>query len=106
VVEHVSRTLLQQVGAAYPLQGRIAQITPQEIVVNIGAEQGVTRGMTLQVLGIENPIELDGKIVGYQRRPVGRLEVTAVEATLSQARVLEQTEPFQPGWKVKEAQRN
>jgi tetratricopeptide (TPR) repeat protein len=106
VVEHISSGLLHQLRAAYPLQGRIAQITPQEIIVNIGAEQGVTRGVTLQVLGTEDPIALEGKIVGYQRRPVGRLEVTAVDATLSQARVLEQTEPFQPGWKVKEAQRN
>jgi hypothetical protein len=29
-----------------PLQGRLAQITRQEIIVNVGAEQGVTRGVT------------------------------------------------------------
>jgi class 3 adenylate cyclase/CHAT domain-containing protein/Tfp pilus assembly protein PilF len=106
VAEHVSKALLQKLREAYPLQGRIAQITSQGILVNIGAEQGVTPRLTLQVFGIEAPVELEGKIVGYRRLPVGLLEVTAVEATLSQARVLEQTEPFQQGWKVKEAQRN
>jgi tetratricopeptide (TPR) repeat protein len=102
VVEHISSGLLQQLRAAYPLQGRIAQITPQEIIVNVGAEQGVTSGLTLQVFGTEDPIELDGKVVGYRRHPVGRIEVTGVEARLSRAEVVEQTEPFQPGWKVQE----
>jgi tetratricopeptide (TPR) repeat protein len=105
-VERVSRALLQQLHESYPLQGRIASMTPQGIMVNIGAEQGVTLGLALQVFGTERPIELDGKVVGHQRLPVGRLEVTAVEATLSQTRVLEQAEPFQQGWKVKEVPRH
>ena len=74
--------------------------------MNIGAEQGVTPGRTLQVFGTEEPIELDGKIVGYRGPPVGLIEVTTVEAMLSEARVLEQTAPFQTGWKVKEVPRN
>jgi Curli production assembly/transport component CsgG len=106
VVERVSSTLLQQLHEAYPLQGRIAQVTPQGIIVNIGTEQGVTSGRRLQVFGTEEPIERDGKIVAYRGLPVGLIEVTNVEATLSQAKVLEQAVPFQAGWKVKEVQRN
>jgi class 3 adenylate cyclase/CHAT domain-containing protein/tetratricopeptide (TPR) repeat protein len=105
-VDRVSSALLQQLHGAYPLQARIAQVTPQGIIVNIGAEQGMTPGRTLQVFGAEEPIEIDGKIVGYRGLPIGLIEVTNVEATLSQARVLEQTTPFQTGWKVKEVQRN
>jgi hypothetical protein len=105
-VERVSKALLQRLHDSYPLQGRIASLTPQGIMLNIGAEQGVTPGLVLQVFGTEEPLELDGKVVGYQRLPVGRLEVTAVDATFSHTRVLEQTEPFQQGWKVKEVQRN
>jgi tetratricopeptide (TPR) repeat protein len=106
VVEHVSKALLQKLHEAYPLQGRIAQITPEGIIVNIGTEQGVTPGHLLQVFGPENPIERDGKIVSYRGLPVGLIEVTNVEAMLSQAKILEQTALFQAGWKVKEAQRN
>ena len=106
VVERVSNALLQQLHEVYPLQGRIAQVMPQGIIVNIGTEQGVTSGRMLQVFGTEKPIERDGKIVSYQGLPVGLIEVTNVEATLSQAKVLEQTAPFQAGWKVKEVQRN
>ena len=53
VVERVSKALLQQLHEAYPLQGRIAQVTPQGIIVNIGTEQGVTPGHLLQVFGTE-----------------------------------------------------
>ncbi|MBI3328181.1 MAG: CHAT domain-containing protein [Nitrospinae bacterium] len=104
VVEQAAAAVLRTLRDAYPLQGRIAHISPQGIIVNIGAEQGVASGLAMQVFGTEEPIQLEGKIVGYRRLPVGLLEVTAVEATLSQASVLEQTEPFQPGWKVKEVQ--
>ena len=106
VVERVSKALLQQLHQAYPLQGRIAQVMPQGIIVNIGAEQGVTSGRMLQVFGTEEPSERDGKILSYRGFPVGLIEVTNVEATLSQAKVLEQTTPFQAGWKVKEVQPN
>jgi tetratricopeptide (TPR) repeat protein len=106
VVGRVSNVLLQQVLEAYPLQGLIAQVTPEGVIVNIGTEQGLTSGRILQVFGTEEAIERDGKIVGYRGRPVGLIEATNVEATLSQARVLEQTAPFQTGWKVKEGQRN
>jgi hypothetical protein len=106
LVERVSGALSQQLLEAYPLQGRIAQVTPEGIIVNIGTEQGVTPGHLLQVFGPENPIEREGKIVSYRGLRVGLIEVTNVEATLSQAKVLEQTTPLQAGWKVKEVQRN
>jgi hypothetical protein len=97
VVERVSSALLQQLYEAYPLQGRIAQVTPQGIIVNIGSEQGAIPGRMLQVFGTEESIDLDGKIVGYRGLPVGLIEVTTVEATLSQAKVLEQTALYDTG---------
>jgi hypothetical protein len=59
-------------------------------------------GLVLQVFGTEEPLTVDGKVVGYHRPPTGRLEVTGVEAGLARARILEQTETLQPGWKVQE----
>jgi hypothetical protein len=101
-VQRAARTLLPALRQAYPLQGRIAHVTPQGVVLNIGAEQGMAPGLVLQVFGTEEPLTVDGKVVGYHRPPVGRLEVTSVEAGLPQARILEQTETLQPGWKVQE----
>jgi hypothetical protein len=101
-VQRAAHTILPALRQAYPLQGRIAQVTPQGIVVNIGAEQGVTAGLVLQVFGTEEALTVDGKVVGYHRLPTGRLEVISVEPGLAQARILEQTETLQPGWKVQE----
>jgi ribosomal protein S4E len=57
--------------------------------------------MTLQVLN-EEPLHLDGKVVSSYQLPVGLIEVTSVEPRLAQARALEQTVAFEPGWKVME----
>lgn len=101
-VQQAAKTLLQALRQAYPLQGRIARVTPQEVVLNIGAEQGVLPGLVLQVFGTDEPLEVDGKVVGSHRQPAGRIEVTGLIAGLAQARILEQTAPIQPGWKVQE----
>jgi tetratricopeptide (TPR) repeat protein len=101
VVDRLAATLVQKLRAAYPLQGRILQAAPQRLLLNIGAEQGVTPGMTLQVLN-EEPLHLDGKAISAYQLPVGLIEVTSVEPRLAQARALEQTVAFEPGWKVKE----
>jgi CHAT domain-containing protein/predicted negative regulator of RcsB-dependent stress response len=106
VVEQVSQALLTKLRQTYPLQGRIVQITPEGIFLNIGAERGITPGLVFQVFGKENPLQLDGQVVGYRREPVGFLEVTSVEGQFAQAKVL-QLEPqttLQQGWKVQEVE--
>jgi tetratricopeptide (TPR) repeat protein len=101
IAVRLATALVHKLRAAYPLQGRILQAAPPDLLLNIGAEQGVTIGMTLQVLN-EEPLRLDGKVVSVRQLPVGLIEVTNVEPRLAQARVLEQTTIFEPGWKVKE----
>jgi tetratricopeptide (TPR) repeat protein len=103
-VAQLSQTLLTQMRQRYPLQGRIARLTPEVVTLDIGAAQGVTSGVTLQVFGSEEPIERNGKVVDYHRLPVGLVEVTHVAAQFAQARVLEQTVALQAGWKVQEVQ--
>ena len=103
-IDKFAATLLQKLRVAYPLQGRLAQVTPEGVILNIGAKQGVMPGLTLQVFGKEEPIPLNGKVIGYNRPQVGLIEVTSVEAELARAKVLEQTVPLEQGWKVKEVQ--
>src|SRR5262249_35244683 len=101
-VVQLAQTLLTQMRQKYPLQGRIARLTPEVVTLDIGAAQGVTPRVTLRVFGSEEPIERNGKVVDYHRIPVGLVEVTSVAAQFAQARVLEQSVAFQPGWKVQE----
>jgi hypothetical protein len=59
----------------------------------------VTPGLVLQVFDSELPVGTDTRVIPAS---VGRIEVTQVTGQLSQARVLEQLEPFEPGRKVRE----
>jgi tetratricopeptide (TPR) repeat protein len=99
--DHLATALLQKLRTVYPLQGRLLQVTPETVLVNIGADHGVAPGMILQVLR-EQSLHLEGKEVGAQRLPVGLIEITSVEPRLAQARVVEQSSDFESGWKVKE----
>jgi hypothetical protein len=99
VVPPLARDLVQQVRQEFPLQGRIARVTPT-IVLDIGSEQGMTPGLIMQVIS-EVPIKRNGKLE-YLHDTVGEIEVTAVQTRLSQARRLEGSVDFQAGWKVRE----
>ena len=95
ITEQLARALLQQIRHVYPLRGRISRVSSQAIVLNIGSDQGLTPGLTLEVFDREAP--------GLIGDPVGLIEVTTVAAQQAQARVLQQAKTFQPGWKVRES---
>lgn len=95
VVAQLSHALLAQMHQAYPLRGRILRINPQGVLLNIGSEHGVTPGLTMQIFGSEAPSATESH--------VSLIEVTAVEAQQSQARVLHHTTTLQEGWRVQES---
>ena len=103
-VTSLAQTLLRKVRQVYPLRGQIVQVTPQGVLLNIGAEQGVTPGLMLQVFGSEEPILVDGKVVDYFREPVGQIKVTTVQPRLALAESLDSTAPLQQEWKVQEVE--
>ena len=99
-MQRVSQNMLHEIRRTYPLQGRIVRLTPQgEVVLDIGAQHGVTPGLALQVFDSETPVGTDTRVIPA---PIGRIEVTQVAGQLSQARVLKQLEPFEAGRKVRE----
>jgi hypothetical protein len=96
-VQHISHNLLKQIRQAYPLQGRITHITPQGLLLlNIGAQHGVTAGLTVQIFGSAEPLQMES--------PIGQALVTQVDARQSQARALQASLSLRPGWRVREVQ--
>lgn len=68
----------------YPMKGRIALAEDDNIVINLGKKHNITQGMKFNVLGEdEQPIELNGKILGYKQTKVGQVEVSKVEDLMS-----------------------
>jgi tetratricopeptide (TPR) repeat protein len=99
-VEQASQNLLREIQHTYPLQGRITRVTsPESVILNIGAQHGVTAGLVLEVLAPEESQESNDQGV---YTVVGRLEVTTVEARACRSRVVDQAGPFAPGNKVRE----
>jgi hypothetical protein len=86
-VHSLARSLWHQFRLAYPLPGRITQITPQGAVfINIGVPHGVTAGMMIPVFGSAEPLQLE--------RPIGQV-VTQVATARSQAQALKVVLPLQ-----------
>jgi len=73
----------------YPLRGRIALVEAGQVAINLGRRHGVKPGMIFNVLSQGEPIELNGKILGYRRKVVGKLRITDVDEGFSMAEVLE-----------------
>jgi tetratricopeptide (TPR) repeat protein len=92
VVGQITQRLLADIRRVYPVQGRIQHLPEAGTVgLNIGVRQGLKRGLVLEILPADD---------GYT--PLGRLEVTQVEADVAQARVIEQSVPLAVGHRVRE----
>lgn len=93
-VQQLSDNLLHEIRRAYPLQGRIERLPAAgagEVGLNIGKRQGLEPGLLLEIFDADE---------GYT--PLGRIEVTRVEANVAQGRVLEQSGPLAVGYRVRE----
>ena len=85
VMDHLTEILLVKLRDAYPIQGRIARTTEQGVILNIGLEQGVTPGVTLEVYANDEPVALVQKAVEFPNMAVAIIEVIHVDKSLSRA---------------------
>lgn len=96
VTQELTSDLLRQLRQIYPIQGRITEVTPQSMLLNIGTDHGVTVGLTLDVFGTEAPLPV--------QRPIGQLVVTEVASQQARAKIVREDIPLQRGWRVREVQ--
>jgi tetratricopeptide (TPR) repeat protein len=75
VADKIAKTLQ----SAYPLKGKIATVDTDEIVIGIGQKHGARAGLHFNVVADGEPVEVDGEVLGYKQKKVGRLEVLRVE---------------------------
>jgi tetratricopeptide (TPR) repeat protein/peroxiredoxin len=84
----------------YPLKGRIASVDASGILLNLGKKHGLRAGQIFNVLGKSEPVELNGKILGYRETKLGQLEVTDVQEGFAQAKVVDKTGEWAPNQRV------
>jgi hypothetical protein len=97
VVHDLAQYVLRHIRRLYPLQGRVLDITPQgQLLINIGADQGVTLGLTLHMFGSAEPLPIE--------KPIGHIKIQEVYAKHAEAAILHADLPVQRGWRVKESE--
>jgi tetratricopeptide (TPR) repeat protein len=90
----LNRTILKAVMETYPLQGYIVQVTNDEVMINLGSNQGVSTGTTFEVVEPGADTTYRGRVLRGAMQSLGKLQVVRVEPDLSYARIVEQKRTF------------
>jgi hypothetical protein len=79
----VAQAVAQTVQDKYPLKGRVAAVEGERAIINLGKKHGVAVGQVFNVLSQGEPIELNGRILGYKETRIAQVTVTEVQELLS-----------------------
>jgi len=85
----IANSVAQTMAEKYPLKGRIVRVTGTQAVINLGKKHGVRPGQQFNVLSRGEPIELNGRVLGYKETRIAQVTVTEVQELLSIGRVAE-----------------
>ena len=83
----IAQSVAQTVADKYPLKGRIVSVDGPQAIINLGRKHGVTAGQSFNVLSRGEPIELNGRILGYKENRIAQVTVTEVQDLLSYGRI-------------------
>ena len=81
MAQHIAQTVADK----YPLKGRVAAVDGDRVIINLGKKHGVQAGQGFNVLVRGEPVELNGRVLGYKDSRIARLTVTEVDDGLAYA---------------------
>jgi hypothetical protein len=86
----------------YPLQGYVVQAQADQVVVNLGAGQGVVAGTRFDILEPSEPVTYRGRQLQGLAKVIGQVEIEQVEADFCRGRVLHAGRPVARDDKLRE----
>jgi tetratricopeptide (TPR) repeat protein len=98
----LNRDILKTIISKYPLRGYVVQSTAGQVMINIGAKQGVVMGTRFEAMGEPKAVTYKGKVLQRAPEPFAELEVERVEPDLCDAKVLKQNRALKTDDKVQE----
>ena len=87
IANQVSKTVQDK----YPLKGRIVAMDGQRAIVNLGKKHGLAVGQSFNVISRGEPIELNGRVLGYRETRTAQVTITEVQELLAYGRVSDAT---------------
>ncbi len=90
----LNRKILATIMEQYPLQGYVVQAGDDQVVVNLGAGQGVVQGTQFDIVEPSAPIEYRGRQLQGLPKVIGQIEIVNVEADFCQGRIVQTIRPI------------
>jgi len=100
--EKIAQRIIEKLKVHYPLRGKIISLKGENLILNIGADQGLKSGIKMKILAETEPVQLKGRWTVPRGREIGKVEITSVEPALAYAKILEKNGDIQVGFKVEE----
>jgi len=101
-IEQLTRRILAQIVRQYPLQGYVVQADGDEVMINLGSNQGVVVGACFDIVEPAAPVTYRGRQLQGRPKVIGQVEIVDVEKDFSRARVLDATRPITRDDRLKE----
>lgn len=96
----IAQAVAATVKAKYPLKGRIVSVDGERAIINLGRKHGLSAGQSFNVLSRGEPIELNGRILGYKDSRIAQVTVTEVEDLLAYGRIAEARAPLERNQRI------
>jgi len=101
-IERLAQSFIREIKTLYPMRGKIARLNTDEIILNIGAAEGVTSGSIFTVLADAETVKMEGKTLGYEEKKIGTIKTASVETNFSRCSIVKQEVAFKQGARVVE----
>jgi tetratricopeptide (TPR) repeat protein len=97
---NIAKSVAATVQDKYPLKGRIVSVEGDKAIINLGKRHGLAQGQSFNVLVRGEPIELNGRVLGYKDTRIAQVTVTEVDEQFAQARVAGATAPLERNQRI------
>ncbi len=98
----LNRQMLSAVMAAYPLQAFVVEVTGHQVLMNLGAAQGVVLGALFDIIEEKPEVDYKGKKFRPAPSVMATIEVVKVDQEFAYAHIKEQRRPIQAEDKLRE----
>jgi tetratricopeptide (TPR) repeat protein len=93
-VHRLNRKILTTIIEKYPLQAYVVRVENDEVMVNLGAGQGVVPGTKFDIIEPGVPVRYRGKELKGKPKVIGQVEIVNVDADFCQGRIVQNTRPI------------